>query len=344
MVVAAVSLALVGIVLFLVVALRERLRDVARSQEVSRSHEESVASLERLHDRLAASFGERIASLEQRTETRLGAMQGVVQQKLEETLKTNLGAFKDLTPILQGVSSAASRIADVGRHVDGLSRILAQPKLRGLAGEFQLKEILADTLPPEKFEMPFAVADGYVDAVIHLAAGDLYIDAKFPLDDFRRSLEPGLGTAEIEAHRKAFFAKVKTEIASIRKKYLLQGTGLDYALLFVPSEVVFLELIQNVELHRHAIENHVVPCSPVSLFAYLQAIALGFRSEKVAEDVQRVEQQIRTLAKKFETFWASFEAVGQRIVQAQKAYDDAGKHAGPVTGIFNSLVSGDVEK
>jgi DNA recombination protein RmuC len=161
-----------------------------------------------------------------------------------------------------------------------------------------------------------------VDALIHTPHGALCVDSKFPLDNFRRALETSDPVAR-EAALKAFCVDVKARIDEIADRYIAPPATLDMALMFVPAENVYYELLGRPELLKFGRDRRVVAVSPNTMYAYLQALAVGFRGLKIHQEARRVEQMLAELRERFDRFYDHFQKVGRHLENAQTQYQGA---------------------
>lgn len=220
-------------------------------------------------------------------------------------------------------------ISDVGKDITRLNDILRSPKLRGSLGELFLSDLLAQVLPQEAYELQYSFKSGQkVDAVVRSAHGLIAIDSKFPLENFTRILqlkeEEEKGTA-----RKAFLQDVRKHIDSIAQKYILPDEGtLDFALMYVPAENVYYEIILKNEgserdLLRYAQEKKIFPVSPNSFYAFLQTIAVGFRGMKFQEGFKAVLANIGQMKVDLGKFGGDFTLIGKHLSNAVNIYESA---------------------
>jgi DNA recombination protein RmuC len=162
-----------------------------------------------------------------------------------------------------------------------------------------------------------------VDAVVRLNGKLLPIDSKFPLDAYRRLVDTG------EDCRKAFAQSVRVHTDSIAKKYILPDEDtLDIALMFVPSEGVYYELLRSeitagTPLDEYCRSKRVIPVSPNTLFAHLRVIFMGLRGMQIEENAKRILADLTGLKKHIENFSDVFERMGTHLRNAQASYLDA---------------------
>lgn len=245
------------------------------------------------------------------------------------------------------VQKNIGEFSEIGRGMKDLQEFLRSPKLRGNVGEQVLKEMLGQFLPKASFNLQYAFKSGEkVDAAIKTAAGIIPIDSKFPMENFRR-----MSSAETDSDKKAFereFGRdVKSHIDSISKKYILTDEGtIDYALMYVPSEAVYYEVVNSQDLFDYAQGKRVLPVSPTTFYAYIKAILMSFEGQKIEakareilsslraiqKDYTRVEDNLGVLQKHLTNafnmmgnVFSSFTQLGQKISSTQNLGDGVQK-------------------
>ena len=208
-----------------------------------------------------------------------------------------------------------------------IENILGGTKTRGLLGEVTLQRLLEDSLPSSQFSLQYRFSTGEAaDAVIFLRDKKLMaIDSKFPLDAFRRIETDG------DEARRAFATAVKGHADSIAKKYIVPNEGtLDVALMFVPSENVYCEMLNTLDAKGQAIDAYcrdkkIVAVSPNTLYANLCVIAMGMRGMQIEENARRILGSLDGMKKQMETFVDVFERLGNHLKNAQQCYAEADK-------------------
>ncbi len=261
--------------------------------------------------------------------------------------------LNDVHRKLGGLEQASRQIQELGRDIGALQDILKAPKLRGNLGEYLLLDLLRQVLPARNFQAQYRFRDGtVVDAVVKLGDRLVPIDSKFPLESFQRLLTVEGETARREQKRE-FVQAVKKKIDEIAAKYIKEGEGTyDFALMYIPAENVFYELIvtdslkdRRYELSQYAMERKVVPVSPNSLYAYLMAIALGLKGFKIEQQARVILGELARVQGAFRDFYGDFTLVGKHLKNAAGKYDESLKKAerfndriGEITGIKRDLV------
>jgi DNA recombination protein RmuC len=213
----------------------------------------------------------------------------------------------------------------LSQATQSLEQVLGGAKTRGLLGEVTLQRLLEDSLPPSQFGMQYRFSSGEVaDAVIFLRDDKLMaIDSKFPLEAFRRIATDG------DDARRMFASAVKGHADAIARKYIVPGEGtLDIALMFVPSESVYSELLvtedgRGQQIDEYCRSKKIVAVSPNSLYAHLCVIAMGLRGMQIEQNTMRLLANLNGVQKHMETFADVFEKLGTHLKNAQGSYSTA---------------------
>jgi DNA recombination protein RmuC len=276
----------------------------------------------------------RLGGLETKLERRLGDVETKVDRRLE-------GLDGRLLTSQQSAGQTASQIAEKLGRVEGataqmlarandlarLEQALRPPKARGGFGELLLGNLLRDMLPPDAYRLQHGFRSGErVDAVIRIDKL-VPVDAKFPLDNFARLVETE-DEAEAALHAKAFERDVKVHVDAIAGKYVRPAEGTyDFALMYLPSESVYYELVCSKDgtLYRYALSKRVFPVSPSTFHAYLLVITLGLKGLQIEQHAQDVMAYCAGLAKDFDRFRGEWDTLGKHLTNAQSKYGDAGR-------------------
>jgi len=295
--------------------LRRDLQSVAQAQAQAAGQITTLASnvTQRL-DTVAKSLTDGVAQSADISAKGQSAMRDELKntQGMMERIHQQLGEFQEVS---RGLSSAQQ----------SLESVLGGAKTRGILGEVTLDRLLEDCLPPSQYATQFRFASGEsVDAAIFLRDKKiLAIDSKFPLDAFRRILSDG------DDARRAFVTAVKLHTDSIAKKYILPAENtLDLALMFVPSESVYYELLQSADskgqqLDAYCREKRIIAVSPNTLYAHLCVIAMGLRGMQIEENARRLANGLTGLQKRLDNFSELFEKVGTHLKNVQQSYNEA---------------------
>jgi len=290
---------------------------------------------------LTAQMNERMresGDLAQRSQTALGTRLDHATQVVGE-VQRGLGELREAT----------ARVYEVGRDVASLQDILRAPKLRGGLGELWLADLLSQVLPVEHYTLQHTFRSGErVDAVVRLGQGLVPVDAKFPLEDFRRLLQ-ATDDEERQRSRRAFIARVKKHVDDIAAKYIVPDEGTyDFALMYIPAENVYYETIVRDEelggersLSSHALERKVIPVSPSCFYAYLQAIVLGLRGLRIEDHARDVLAQLARIGGELGRFRDEFRILGKHLTNAAQTHATADRRLDRLTVRVAAIAGGD---
>ena len=301
--------------------LRRDLQTIATSQAQSTGQLETIAKnvAQRL-DSVAPALQEAIKNSAQIT----GQMTSDAQTKMADELKNTRDQISQIQRQLGEVQQAGKQMSLTAQTLEG---ILGGAKSRGSLGEVTLERLLEDSLPRAQYEMQYRFSSGEAaDAVIKLRDKKLMaVDSKFPLDAYRRISTDG------DEARRAFATAVKGHADAISKKYIVPDEAtLDVALMFVPSESVYYELLQTQDnkgqaLDAYCRDKHVVAVSPNTLYAHLCVISMGLRGMQMEENAKRILEALSGMEKQMEKFADKFGTLGTHLKNAQQSYSESDK-------------------
>lgn len=330
-----------------------------QSAESRRREAESRARMEQLQRDLQSlagqtqNFSQQIGQLGQNVSQSLEGVTGALQKGVTDSAtiaaqaqSAMAGELKNSRETLGKIQQQLGAVQQAGQQMSQtaqtLQHILGGAKSRGSLGEVALERLLEDALPKERFQRQYKFSSGEtVDAVIFLRDKLLPIDSKFPLDAFRRIHElasdpvsgssTNMGPALVEESRRAFAAAVKGHADSIAKKYLLPDEStLGIALMFVPSENVYYELLMTADAKQLPLDEYcrskkVIAVSPNTLYAHLQVILMGLQGMQIEENAKKLHASLAGLQKQLENFADPFGKLGTHLKNAQQSYSEAEK-------------------
>ncbi len=245
---------------------------------------------------------------------------------LQENSRQLNARLEKAAEMMQHVGREVGQMNEIGRSMKELQDFLKSPKLRGNIGEQVLKDLISQVFPKNSFHLQYEFKSGErVDAAIKTDAGILPIDSKFPMENFQKFCRAE-NAQEKQVFKKEFGRDVRRHIDVIAKKYILPDEGtMDFALLYVPSESVFYEIVNMDDLLNYAKDKRVYIVSPSTLYAHLQTILLSFEGRKIAEQSKEVFRLLRGLQLDFEKVQASMDVLGKHIGNSSNQYSNVQK-------------------
>jgi DNA recombination protein RmuC len=246
-----------------------------------------------------------ITQLKDGVQKQLTDQLGASNKQIASQSAASIKILQDVTEKLTKLEGTNKNVGDIASELKTLQNVLQNPKQRGVIGEFYLDQILKNTLPPGAYQLQYKLGEGLiVDAAIILDDRILPLDSKFSLENYNRLLEAT--PAEQEALAKIFKEDLKRRIDETAK-YILPGKGtLDQALMFIPSEAIYYDLLANKvglgnvsgrNLVQYASEKKVTIVGPSTLSAMLQTIMQGLRSIEIHKDTEKIRKNIEQLGK-----------------------------------------------
>jgi DNA recombination protein RmuC len=298
----------------------------------------TTAQLKSEFEGLNQNTAQSLEAIRERVDARLMAITDQVQQKLDQNIKEGFAQFEKVQQHLKAAEEQLREVGALGHSINDLNNLLKLPHLRGTFGEASLERLLADFLPAHMFEMQASLPEGggRPDAVIHFPDRRLPIDAKFPREQvlalFESSNEREVNEARVE------FVRVMKAQAKRVKDYIQPEHGTtDIALMYLPSETLYMEAVRNRELADWLNQQHVFPVSPNTLLMTLKTIALVHKWYEMAGRFEKSRQELAKAQKSFDFFQNQFENVGKSLSKAQEAFDKASTHLKTYRGRVSAL-------
>jgi DNA recombination protein RmuC len=344
-----VALVLLGAVVFAavlgVVVWAAGRRGEAQAGELRREIQASVTSQAQL-------FNNQIGQMTQAVNQQLGLVRQELQSSVANSGKLALDAQRDVAKrldasyeALRDISKQVGEMREANRQLsqttDDLQKILGGAKSRGILGEAMLDRLLEDVLPRSAYETQYRFNNGSsVDAIIRDGDYIICIDSKFPLESYRRLADGADGA------RREFASAVRKHADSIAEKYILPAERtLDFALMFIPSEGVYYEVLvtedgKNGMLADYCRSMKVLPISPNTCYAYLRLIATSLRGLRVEESARQLMASLGGLQGHLQVFASVFDKVGTHLHNASNCYDDADVKLGKFAAVLEQTAQG----
>lgn len=251
------------------------------------------------------------------TNQRLEDQSKTFHQTLNENTRSLNERLDTAARVIAGVQKGVGEMSEIGRNMRDLSEFLRSPKLRGNIGEQVLKEVLGQMLPKQSFSLQYTFRSGAtVDAAIKTGQGIIPVDSKFPMESFRRMMS-SVSDGEKKTAEREFVRDVKSHIDTISSKYILAEEGtFSFALMYLPSESVYYEIVNNNELFEHSSKRSVMPVSPTTFFAYIKAILMSLEGQKIEESAREILTAIHAIQKDYTKVEENLNTLGRHLTNA----------------------------
>lgn len=321
---------------------------LARASEQQRQQLAALtADNEKRMGEVRATLETKLKALQDDNAAKLEQMRATVDEKLQSTLETRLGqSFQLVSERLEAVQRGLGEMQSLASGVGDLKRVLSNVKTRGILGEVQLGALLEQLMTPEQYESNVAtVPDSKerVEFAIRMPGqqdgGVLYlpIDAKFPVEDYQRLLD-AQEAADVEAAAvagRALETRVREEAKRIKSKYVAAPHTTDFAVLFLPTEGLYAEVIRRPGLFEMLQREHrVVVAGPTTLSALLNSLQMGFRTLAIAQRSSEVWSILGAVKTEFGKFGGILESA---VKQVDTVRNTLQKASGKTTTITRKL-------
>jgi len=298
---------------------------LSRGMEENRAGTNSqVEQLAGQVSQLANIVGKQVENLRGSVEDRLTNFSSQLGGQLSEANKL----FSSLKQDFGQLKESSNNMLEIGKQISQLQNILNSPKLRGNFGETLLEDLIKQVIPQGFYEFQHPFRDGSkVDAIIKTSERIIPIDSKFPKDEFERYVNAENDSEKNNAMTK-FSKAMKNQIDDIAAKYIKPAENtFDFAIMFIPSESMYYELLMQDSdensVYRYAMKKHVVPASPNSFYAYIQAIAIGLKGMQIEKNAELIRNQLAQLENSLQKFDDHFETLGSHLKNASNKYSDS---------------------
>jgi DNA recombination protein RmuC len=302
--------------------------------------------LDKQLDALRRTVETRLESLQKDNSDKLEKMRSTVDEKLQSTLEKRLSeSFKQVSERLEQVHKGLGEMQNLATDVSDFKRVLTNVKTRGTWGEVQLENLLDQVFIKDHYEKQVNVREGSRDAVdfcIKLpdkssGKGFIYlpIDAKFPLEDYQRlvAAEEKGDLAQAAIEQKALITRIKAEAKSIKEKYIVPPKTTDFAVLYVPIESMYAEVLRTPGLFEMLQTTYrVTVAGPTTIAAILSSYQLGFRTLAIAEQTGQVWELLTGIKGEFGKFGDLLDKTHEKLVQATNTIEDASRKSRTIEG------------
>ena len=332
-------------------ALQARQDVLAQSVETSLSRlqtqqADAAMQTEQKLEQLRRSMTESLNHMQTASQLQLDGIRRTVDEKLQETLDRKLSeSFQQVSQRLEAVYKGLGEMQSLAAGVGDLKKVLSNVKTRGILGEIQLGAILEQILSPEQYAANVATKKGSqanVEYAVRLPGSDgrpvwLPVDAKFPLDAYQQLLDAydAADPALADSAKKALFQRVKGFAREVHAKYIDPPNTTDFAILFIPTEGLYAELIRGGMAETLQRDYQVTLAGPTTMSALLNSLQMGFRTLAIQKRSGEVWKVLGAVKTEFNTFASVLESTQKRLAQAG---DDLDKLVGVRTRKIQSTL------
>jgi len=297
-------------------------------RQMSSGREEQARALKLEIGELTRQTRDSLDAIRGEIDKKLLSISDQVTHKLDENIKEGFKQFEKVQEHLRAAEEQLRNVSVVGNSINDLNNLLKLPHLRGRFGEASLERLLADFLPAQMYELQAAAGEngqGRADAVIKFPERVLPIDAKFPREQVLALFESN-DPIQLAAAREEFSRVMKEQGRRIAAYIRPENGTTDMALMYLPSETLYMEAVLNGELSEWLNKQHVFPVSPNTLIVTLQAIQMVFKMYEFAKSYERATEELQKAQTAFGYFERQFDKVGTSLSNAQQAWEVARNH------------------
>ncbi len=302
------------------------------SARLKELYELSVTTSKDNRDEIAKALKE----IREETKLKLDEIKNIVDDKLKETIETRFDkSFKLISERLEQVSKGLGEMHGLAEGVTDLKKVLSNVKTRGNMGEVELGNILEQILSPEQYIVNACVEEDSqrrVEFAVKLPGADpdgkpvlLPIDSKFPIEDYQRLIDAYDSGVDVEKEAKNFENSVRRCAVEINSKYILPPATTDFAIMFVPTEGLYAEILRRTGLFESLRRDYKITVTgPANLAAFLSSLQMGFRTlaiEKRSSEVWKLLSQVKT---EFSNFGDILDKTRKKLNEAANVIDSAG--------------------
>lgn len=286
-------------------------------------------------------LGKRVEHLTERTDGRLKDISGQVEKRLAEGFEKTTQTFMSVLQHLERIDEAQKKITELSGNVVSLQEVLTDKRSRGAFGEVQLNTLVRNVMPESAFELQKTLSnDTRVDCMLFLPdpTGNVPIDAKFPLENYRSMVDPDLGSQERKTAAQLFKQDLKKHIKDISEKYIIPGETADGAMMFLPAEAVFAEIhAHHPDLVEFAQHRRVWMVSPTTMMAILTTAGAVLKDEATRRQVHIIQDHLRALSIDFGRFTKRMDNLAKHIDQAHRDVNEVHTSAGKISSRFSKI-------
>jgi len=282
-----------------------------------------------------------IGGLTESTDNRLKEISGQVEKRLTEGFEKTNQTFSDVIKRLALIDDAQKKITELSSNVVSLQEILNDKRSRGAFGEVQLQSLVSNIMPDSHYKMQHTLSNGKIaDCALIMPepTGQVAIDAKFPLESYKRMMDLQVAEVDRKKAAKQFAVDIKKHINDISQKYIIPPETSDGAVMFIPAESIFAEIHGHYpELVEYAYKCKVWLVSPTTLMAILTTASTVIKDEQTRKQVHIIKEHLAALGKDFVRFQGRMDKLSSHIGQVSKDVDLVHVSAKKISSRFEKI-------
>ena len=272
-------------------------------------------------------------------------IRAMVEEKLASTLEGKLtSSYRIINEQLEKVYKGIGEVNNLAADVTDIKKLFSNVKLRGTWGEVQLGALLGQMLAPGQYSSSVKVdprSDGMVDFAVRIPSRDekavwLPIDSKFPVEEYIR-LADASDKEQAAAALKRLAQAVKLQADSIASKYIFPPSTTDFAVMYLPLEGLYAEIVRLPELEGYLRKRRVLACGPTNLSALLSTLQTGFKTVAIEKRSGELWQLLSAFKVQFDKFAAVLEKTGKKLQEAQNTIEEAGRRTRTISNRLRTV-------
>jgi DNA recombination protein RmuC len=289
-------------------------------QKITDTQQSARFELSKNLQQQATTLAEQVKQLTQSIDQRLKDIAGQVERRLADGFEKTNQTFTDIVKRLALIDDAQKKITELSSNVVSLQEVLNDKRSRGAFGEVQLTALIRNVLPEQHFSLQHTLSNGRIaDCMLYLPkpSGDIAIDAKFPLESYKKMTDLQLPAEERKQAQRQFKQDIKKHINDIADKYIIANETADGAIMFLPAEAVFAELhAYHADIVEEAHRRRVWITSPTTLMAVLTTARSVLKDDATRRQIHLIQEHLIKLADDFSRFRGRFDNLAKHIDQA----------------------------
>ena len=326
--------------------LRANLVDV-----ISKSNKESIIDLNQFKEGLNKQLGDSFRTLSKTLNDQMNGINDKVENRLTEGFKQTNQTFQNIVERLSKIDEAQKNIEKLSSEVVDLQHLLTDKKSRGTFGEVQLNHILESIFGENNekiYKTQATLSNGkIVDAMLHIPdpMGDLPIDSKFPLENYRRMVDKDATEQERDAATRKFKTDLKKHVDDIASKYIILTETADQAVMFLPAEAIFAEInAYHQDLVEYAQRKRVWIASPTTLMSFLTTVQVLLRNLERDKHAKIIQEELIKLSQEFGRYKDRWDKLSRTIETVTKDVKNIHISTEKIGKRFEEIAAVDIEE